>query len=504
MAPWKTIRWGLVAAIVAIAVTRSGAPAAQASESVPQASAAGTVPVTVTGRPVGRFPAGFLGLSTEIRAIEGYTGFDSNAVNPVFERLIRNLAPGQRPVLRLGGDTGDWTWYPIPHTARPLGVRYALTPAWFKVVRALAAAVNARLIVAVNLEVNSTRVAAAEARAIVAGIGRPWLEALQLGNEPELYNVLAWYAVDNVPHYGRPPSWDFSAYLQNYAAIARALPDFPLAGPEVGAPAWVDGMGQFLSSEPRVRIATVHRYPLGCNPAQPATIAELLSDSSTRDFTAGLGPALAAAHAHGIPLRMDESNTVSCGGQAGVSNTFAAALWDLDASFELARAGFGGVNFHTREGIVNQLFTFRRVDHVWKGQVEPDYYGLLAFAQAAPARSRLLGVAGASSGSVHVWATRAPDGTERVVLINMATRVGRTIELRAGSAGEVANLARLRAPSAGATGHVTLGGQSFGSQTSTGMLSGKLRTISIPRRRGGTYHVWMPAASAAVLTLIRG
>ena len=37
----------------------------------------------------------------------------------MLEQLVRNLDPGQRPVLRLGGDTGDWSWYPIAHMPRP-------------------------------------------------------------------------------------------------------------------------------------------------------------------------------------------------------------------------------------------------------------------------------------------------------------------------------------------------------------------------------------------------
>jgi hypothetical protein len=466
-------------------------------------STAGSLPATVVTREVGRVPAGFLGLSLEIRGVEAYTGFDSGAVNPVFEQLVRNLDPRQRPVLRLGGDTSDWTWVPIPNTHRPVGVRYSLTGTWFKVVRELAKDVDARLVVGVNFEVDSARVAAAEARAIVNGIGSPWLEALELGNEPELYSVFPWFELHHVPHYGRPKDWSFSAYLNDYATIARALPRFSLAGPDVGSPAFVDGIGVFLSREPRVRIATVHRYPLGCDGARPTTIAELLSNGATRDFAAGFGPALAAAHAHGIPLRLDEMGTVSCGGQAGLSDTFAAALWNLDVLFELTRDGFAGVNIHSRVGVPGELFSFRRAGQVWQGHVAPDYYGLLAFAAAAPAGARLLGVVGVPEGPLHVWATEGPDRTERVVLINLAPRHGRVVAVRAGSRKDTATLERLTAPRAGATGRVTLGGQSFGTQTHTGILAGRLRAVPVSRSGRGTYRVWMPAVSAAILRLAR-
>jgi hypothetical protein len=490
MAPRTRIK-GLVLSVAMLVLAVTCVPAATAA----------VVPVTVTRNVTQHVDSGFLGLSFEIRGMAGYTGDDPKAVNPVFEQLIRNLDPGQRPVLRLGGDTGDWTWYPVAGMKRPLGVRYSLSNRWLAVMKSLAQAVDARMIMAVNLEVNSTRVADTEAHEFIAGIGSPWLEALQLGNEPELYNVLAWYAVNNVPVYGRPASWNIPAFLSNYAKIARSMPDFELAGPEVGAPAWVDGIGQFLQSEPRVKIVTVHRYALGCNLSPPSTISDLLSDTNTRDFTSGLGPALVAAHRHGDQIRLDETNTVTCGGQEGLSNTFAAALWDLDASFEVAQRGFNGINFHTREGISNQLFTFNESHKVWSADVEPDYYGLLAFGRAAPARSAILGTTGPTSGPLHVWATQAPNGVERVVLINMAQKSGRTVDLRGSTGAKSVTLERLTAPSAGATGGVKFDGESFASGTKTGTLAGKPDTITIPRSRNGTYSVWVPPASAAVVDL---
>ena len=58
-------------------------------------------------------PGGFVGLSLEYPAVAAYAGTDPSAVNPVFLQLIRNLNPGQLPVLRIGGDSTDWTWWPV-------------------------------------------------------------------------------------------------------------------------------------------------------------------------------------------------------------------------------------------------------------------------------------------------------------------------------------------------------------------------------------------------------
>jgi hypothetical protein len=455
---------------------------------------------------VGRSPgaaiqSGYLGLSMEIRGIEAYTGYAPRAINPVFEQLVRNLTPGQRPVLRLGGDTADWSWYPIAHMGRPLGVRYSLTPTWMQVMRAMSRELDAKLIVGLDLEVNSARVAATEARAILSGIGSHWVSALELGNEPELYDVLAWFAVNNVPHYGRPAGWNIPAYLRDYASIARTLPDYPLAGPDVGVPPWIDSLGQFLSDEPHVRIVTVHHYALDCIADQRVPVSALFSDASTRQFAAGFGPAVAAARSHHVALRMDEMNSVSCGGKPGVSNTFAAALWDLDVMFELAHAGFDGVNIHTRPGNPNQLFAFTRVRGAWEAQVEPNYYGLLAFAQAAPAGSRLLDITGPSSGPLHAWAVRAPDGSKRIVLINTSMRNGDSVIIHGIREEAGTPIERLSAPSASATGGVTLGGKRFADGTKTGELTGALRVTYPSWPRGGGYQVWVPPTSAAILTI---
>ena len=94
-----------------------------------------------------------------------------------------------------------------------------------------------------------------------------------------------------------------------------------------------------------------------------------------------------------VAFRLDETNDISCGGQAGINNTFASALWSLNELFQLARAGVDGVNVHTSQRTIGKLFTFNQVDGTWEAQVAPTYYGLLAFAQAAPPGSRFWALA---------------------------------------------------------------------------------------------------------------
>ena len=73
-------------------------------------------------------PAGFLGLSLEYFAIPAYAGTDPRQLDPVFVQLIRNLAGGSPPELRIGGDTTDRTWWPIPGMRTPAGVNAHADP----------------------------------------------------------------------------------------------------------------------------------------------------------------------------------------------------------------------------------------------------------------------------------------------------------------------------------------------------------------------------------------
>jgi Glycosyl hydrolase family 79 C-terminal beta domain len=466
------------------------------------AKATVTVSSAVLGRTV---PGGFVGISMGPRDIIRYNGPNPRAPNPVFEQLLRNLAPGQWVSLRIGGDGTDWSWWPVPHMVRPPGAKFPLTKSWLGLTRAVAQAVGARLILGINFEADSRRVAAAEAQATLGGIGRRWIEAFELGNEPELYGSFGWYKAPDGQHVlGRPRGYDFAGFLRDFANIAGALPRVPLAGPTTGAPAWMQQLGHFLSAERRVGVVTMHSYPLKrCTSGANVTIGELLSNSSSTGLANSVASYVRVAHAHHVPLRIDELNGVSCGGERGVSDTFASALWALDTLFEMARVGVDGVNFHTVPLAMNELFSGDYSKGRWHSFVHPQYYGLMMFAQAAPAGSRLLRISGAPGAGLHAWATRAPNGQVRVVLINEASRRSWLVRVRIPSGHGTATLERLEAPSIGAKSGVSLAGQSFGRSTYTGVLAGSPSTTTVAPSRD-VYAVKVPAASAAMLTLPAG
>jgi hypothetical protein len=451
-----------------------------------------------------------VGLSIEYRSTPGYFGTPGDP-DGVFDQLVRNLNPGQSPVLRFGGDTTDWTWAPTPGVAKPPGIQYTLGPQWMSATRAAAQALNARLILGVNLESDSRAIAAAESAALVRGIGPPYVAGLELGNEPEVYGTLGWYeTAAGVPVPGRPASYGFASYLRDYATVSRALPrTVPLVGPASGAPRWLTGLRSFLVAEPRVGMVTFHRYPLHrCFTARQSpefpTIANLLAPAAATGPATSLAAAVATAHARGIPLRADELNSVSCGGARGVSNTFASSLWVLDTLFNMAQVGVDGVNVHTFHKAIYEPFAVSQHAGHWSAEVRPLYYGLLMFAQAAPPGARLLPAAHGGPTTLRVWATRSRAGQVRVVLINDSRRRSLTVAVHPPAAADAgtATGVRLRAPHADATTGVSIAGQSFGAATATGVLSGAVRSFTL-RAVQGSFVVRLPPATATMLAVGR-
>jgi len=498
-----------IAAIVAgafaavFALSGAGGHAAYAKRHREHPDTVVTVDPGAVGRPI---PSGFVGLSLEYPAVSWYTGSDPSAVNPVFEQLVRNLAPGQSPVIRIGGNSTDTTWWPTRGIRRPPGVSNSLSSRWMGVTAALARDVHARLIMGVDLEAGVPALAAAEARAFLSYLGPSRLRALEIGNEAPRYGLFPWYhRGTGQPVLARPPSYSFEDFRREYATVARRLPaSVPLAGPTLGGPDWMPNLAQFISGEPRLGLVTFHRYPFNrCftpldSPVYP-TVPRLLSGFASRGFDSSMAQYIGVARRHGLPFRVDELNSVACGGKRGVSDTFASALWALDTLFDLTRLGVSGVNIHMFPGASYILFSFRREDGHWVGQIRPEYYGLLLFAEATPPGSRLLRAVTRGGPAVRAWATRGARGTIRVVLINDDLHKRHVFLVHDSAPGGPATVIRLTAPSAYATAGVQIGEQSFGA-TSTGRLGAPPEQEPIGSSRG-RYVIRLAPSTAAMLTI---
>ena len=493
----------LTATAIAPRGLRASAAAATTGSTATTATTS-SVTASVGSTPTGQaMPSGYVGVSIEFSALHEYTGRDSAKVNPILVSLLRALAPGQSPVIRIGGNSEDRSWWPVRNTIPPRGVRYTLTPDWLAGAHTLAAALNARMIPGVNLAADRPALAAAEARALVQGIGRRYIDAIEIGNEPDVYSVFPWFSGrKGLSYYARPTDYDVSLYSHDFSRWAGMMPNVPLAGPAFAELTWLDGLGQFISSEPRLHEVTIHRYPLrACvtDPIAPGypTIPALLSDNSSVAMAQSLAPYVQVAHNTNLPFRVGEMNSAACTGKMGVSNTFASALWVLDTLFNFASVGVDGVNVHTLPNAPYELFSFTDTQGRWRAFVHPEYYGMLLFAQAFPPGAQLLPVS-APPGPVKIWATRTSTGRTRVVLINKSTSTPASVNLTVPAAGGRASLEWLRAPKVSSVSGVSLGGRSFGTAAPSGTL-GSMKTVPITAT-AGSYSITLPAGSAAMLT----
>ncbi len=418
-------------------------------------------------------------------------------------------------MIRIGGDSTDWTWWPIVTMKRPPGVNNDLTPAWAAKAQALARSAGARLILGLNLEAASAVLATMEAQQLLTAIGHKLIDAFEVGNEPQLYPLLPWYRLpDGQPQAGRPLNYNLLDYAKEFAGVANALPQVPLAGPAVGH-SWVKQVGPFITSAPGLRIVTFHAYAINrygaafrgrncstamSDPAHP-TVSTLLAPFASAGLTRDLPQLVALAHQRALRFRIDELNAITCAGTPGVSDSFASALWALNALFAIAHAGIDGVNIHTWRGSAGKLFGFSQTGGRWSASVRPEYYGLLMFRRAAPAGSRLLATSQSAGAAVDAWATIGADHATRVLLINYSLTNAQSVRVQLPRPTAArAKLTWLRAPSAAATNGVTLGCQRFAAQTFTGKLAGPACDASLTPF-SASYSLRLPAATAVLVTI---
>lgn len=497
-----------------------------------------------SSRPVSPLPAGYVGVSMEycefVSSIIDAPGVTTPAtVDPALANLIAGLAPGQDPILRIGGNSTDEGEFDLSAPAQTVLNRcpyipFVVNSETISQIGTLASAVHAQLILGIPMKNDTPAQAAAVAAALEQGLTGATITAWEIGNEPDRYPRFR--AGNGFAGYIR-------AFNQWGTAIRSAInePSAPLAGPSLGraglpwlADANESGWQRMLHVRVDPSLLTFHIYPDVqdfCPGIRCPSIADLLSDDASHGFAEQLAQYISAAPAR-AEVRVDEMNSVTNEGESGVSDTFASALWALDTLFEFDAAGVEGVNVHTIPGAPYALFT-----PVGNGSwlVRPEYYGLLAFSQAAPAGSTLLAVS-QEAPPIKVWATRASDGVIHIVVINKGSH-GRTVTLDGpATRGSGTTLERLSAPATTdapscpaadrhtglcATAGITLGGQTFGlagsgvdqgDLTWTGTMPPPMQTPLAPCGVGhdGTcvlvgaqkpgLRIYVPAASADIIT----
>jgi hypothetical protein len=449
-------------------------------------------------------PHSFLGIATPYWALP-----PDELHLSLYNRVLTMLhVPGDgRFVMRIGGDSADYAvWDPGSHRLDPWAfpVKPALVARLARIVRTL----HLRIIIDLNTVTSTPRLAAQWARAAEARLPRGSILGFEVGNEPDLYVWKGW--VTKLKGKGfdlarLPRHYTAADYAADYGRFARAVrgavPGVPMLAPALGDPItglkWVSTL--LAAPHPGLRIVTVHRYPFSAC-AHPGdrtwpTIAKLMSKRATLETGAALPPAVALARRAGLPERLTEINSVTCGGVPGVSNSFATALWAPDALFSVVRSGVRAVNLEARVYSINAPFGWRH-DTM---HARPLLYGLILFKRMLGPDSRLVPVrlsgARAHTARLTAWAVRSRPDALKVLLTNDGpTPLRVALRLPATGPGSVQ---RLLARSPSATSGVTLDGQQLDGQVHWhGRPTAETVTPS-----SGRYLVMVPRQSAAMLTV---
>ncbi len=411
-------------------------------------------------------PRSFLGLSTEY-----WTLYLDERHAALYGRVLSLLhVRGDGPlVLRIGGDSSDHAVYEPPRLRRARWA-FALTARFARRTARIVRALRLRVIFDLNLLTASPTSAAAWVTETQKVFPPGSIIGYEIGNEPDLYGHAYWVRSTEpgsfaplLPGVATPASYaaDYDAFAQ---VIRRADPEAALLGPAVSNPASALGWIRTLLARPHpgLRELTAHRYPYsGC--ALPAssrrpTIGGILSQQASAGMAQSLAPMVALARHAGLPARLTEFNSVTCGGLRGVSNTFATALWAPDAIFELVRAGLSAANLHVRVRAINAPFTFNA-----RGLVaRPLLYGLILFTRALGPHAQLMPVQLHCSPSLHLkaWAVKVARNHLHVLLIDEGPRAA-VLRLDV-PATKPAQVQHLLAPSVRSRSGVTLAGQTLG------------------------------------------
>lgn len=240
-----------------------------------------------------------------------------------------------------------------------------------------------------------------------------------------------------------------------------------------------------------MKLLTHHYYRECANPA--SSLEKLLHpDPKLAPQLEKLQAASTSSH---VPYRICETNSFCGGGKPGVSDTFGSALWVLDYMLALASADAAGVNI---ESGVNQLgfiswYSPIGDDEHGSYSARPEYYGMLAFAQAQRGQRVAISY---DVARLNLTAYAVLSGRNRlaVVVINKDASRDASVIIAAEQHFVRANVLRLTGPSLENRVGIMLGGAPV---AANGEWKG--RTAEPLRIKGGECEIHVPAASAAIV-----
>jgi hypothetical protein len=329
----------------------SGAAAlVSATKHAPRKHSSSKTPSTVgaVGAPLGAsvaVPQAPVGLSLEYPLMEQYMGSGA-CPSPSLDAELQALGS---PPISLAGNSQD-LMAPAGVLTTPFpnwdaATLYQLPTDFWSQLHCLLLTTKDPLTVGINAKIGEL----AWAQAVVAGAQSAATNGLNfsLGNEPDLY-FLPDYSSLGKNAYNEEEA--VNLYLQVAGYLAPAVGTLPLIGPELAvAGRWQHQLPRVISG---LHLGTVgvHLYPLSaCGSPKAVTVSRLLSPAAA-DAPDSLGWVVADAGAAGVPAILSESNSAACGGEEGVSDNPASAVWAVRFVLSALKTGFQQVRFHASGG----------------------------------------------------------------------------------------------------------------------------------------------------------
>jgi hypothetical protein len=428
-------------------------------------------------------PATFMGLSHEWGGAQSMMGDSTAGINNIYRQLLQNLtAYGSGPiVLRIGGDSTDKTGEPTSTTARPFAE--------------LASALGAHFYLGVNLGSDNVNLAMDQATAYASQMPAGSLDAIEIGNEPDLY------ASNGM----RASSYGYQNYVADFNTWKVNITPLLPPGTRLMGASWA-GMGmlsniQSYDSTEGTALTTFSQHNYVANGSLPNPDDILLAPNSATSGPNAVASAVQTTHRYGIPFRMGEMNSLSNGGGPGISDAFESALWAVDVMFEYANVSVDGVNWQCGNGGAYGAFEFAQQSSqagiaYSLTSVRPLYYGLLFFQAATGNAAHLLPVSLSTEANLTAWATVDASSTPRLVLVNKDEQSTGTVNVTIRGYSH-AQIFRLTAPSYQSTSGITFAGQTFdGSKDGVIQGSQAIESVNISN---GVFQIPMPVTSAALV-----
>ncbi|KAF8838073.1 glycoside hydrolase family 79 protein [Paxillus ammoniavirescens] len=349
----------------------------------------------------------FFGFSIEFSVVTQInTAVSSSFLQVPFLNLMANLRERAGSVhVRLGGNTQD---YATLVSSTPDGAALEkyydkesnptdtppliFTSEIIKMMAGISALTNVRWYLGVPFnDTSNWRLQIAEVGESILG---DYLVGLQAGNEPDLYSR----------HGHRPDSYSPDDYKNEFGDLIDAMTadsSIPnkdlLIGPNLAGvwePQQMWDTDFATDFNENLAALAVERYPTDNCYAQfgtgtPRTGQEMLpsylTHKSGQQIVSEYLSSTVYAQTVGKPFLMFETNTASCGGFPGLSDSFTAALWAVDYGLQMAYVNFTNAMFHVGgQSVYYNPFTppvtNQSTFHQWT--IGPIYYSALFIAEA--------------------------------------------------------------------------------------------------------------------------